>query len=204
MLVVQEQSATTGLLMRREFALSTDHHLHRLDNPHAGRQKPLHLQRDDRSAGGDWFSSRDVQAHVLSTVAPSRARFELLNPAEVSTGRAAPRLLSTIEAELASFYYVDERGDVWVGEKLRAGESQTLQPAERKQHHPMTWWQQHVVSPGLRVHPQLTRLRARPGYVVAAAKPVGNRFIDTLSSMRWENRAQIYVGPCVPVEGGGT
>ncbi len=202
MLVVQEQSATTGLLLRRDFALTSDHIMHRLDNPHVGRQPPLTLQRDARSAGGDWFSSRDVQAHVVSSVVPSRARIELLNAAEVLAGGDAPRLLSTIEAELESFYYVDPHGKVWVGEGLRAGESQVLEPAETRHHHPRSWWQQHVIRPGLRVHPRLLDLHARPGYVVGAAKPDTGRFIETLPSIRWENRSQIYIGPVVSPAGG--
>lgn len=201
MMLFQEQSSQSGLLLSRDFPLSGEVAMHRVDGSPGQQRKNVYVQRDDRAAGGDWFSSRDTQAHVLQTAVPSRARFELLNPAEVAAGTAPPRLRSTLERDLASLYYTDARQKVWFAKDVRVGESKTLEPASGKQS-VGGWWREHILESGLRVHPDLLRLQSRPGHVVAVARTGQGEFIPTLPSVRWEDRKQVYIGPCVASEEG--
>ena len=180
--VVQEQSARTGVLLSRDFTTTEDLVL-----------SPLKVQRytgksydqSGRRYGGGWFASRTVQAQRAEAIVPSRAEIQLLNAAAARAG-APPVVVSSIPAALRTVSYTDPTGRLWRGDNLRTGERLTLRadlpvvPA--------------FPTGGSELLKQLAeRVSARPGYFYAMSND--GPFIETLPSIHWKKQQAAFFGP---------
>ena len=92
--VMQEQVARTGVLLSRRFTVPEDLVLSPLKTPGTGSRS---YEQSGWAYGGDWFTSRSVQAQRAEAIVPSRAEIQLL-PATAAD--APPVVVSSIPATL--------------------------------------------------------------------------------------------------------
>jgi hypothetical protein len=131
--VFQEQAALTGFLSRTRFALAEDTllaPLPALDRPRSftamDPANPAKLLRAEREASGEWFRSRDRQAHLLQRLVPTRSRVTRVGTA----ADGAPIVESSFAIPLQDFVCVDERGRLWSARALAPGQRATLTRGE--------------------------------------------------------------------------
>jgi hypothetical protein len=186
--VIQEQSARTGFLTRRSFALADDAALAVLPIDFATNPNRLYTMLDlgranDRASGG-WFRSRERQAHVLQRLVPTRGRVERVG---VSSD-GAPIIESSIGTALHDFVWVDQTGTVWNAPEVPAGRRVTLTRGG-------TWIASRPLG-GTDRFGGLLRAAApqQPGHWGARSGAGELAPIETLSAIRWRESEVIMTG----------
>ena len=185
--VIQEQMAHTGVLLSRGFALPEDAEATMV---HDGREGVVRTcARAGRNFGGDWFTSRSVQAMRLTAVTPTRAEIQLTRASE---GDTPPEIVSSIPATLRELHYTDAAKHHWIAREVRAGVRVALQRDEfSAKRSPVQG------SELFNTLPQPFYDRGDGFYAVAEES--GAPFLATLPSVRWQRQNAVYVGVVSPV-----
>lgn len=180
---LQVQASRTGLLLFPRLKTPPDAYLDYL--PTSVEQTGSY-RVDEDGYRGDWFRTRRTQAHWLYERRPSRARVERVGAGDV------PVLSSTIDAGLATLFYVDANGAVWTGTDITPGARVTLEPSSADAFE--TWRIERLVGSHPILHPAMTR---RKGWFYASAKDAGTNILPTLGAVDWEDRGSLFAGPVV-------
>ena len=181
--VMQEQVARTGVLLSRSFSVPEDLVLSPLKTSGAGSRS---YEQSGRAYGGDWFTSRSVQAQRAEAIVPSRAEIQRLPAA---TADEPPVVVSSIPATLREICYLDLAGHRWYGRNLRTGERMTLQPKSAAA--------PEVLAGGSDYLRQLQKQGwDEPGTFFALADDAP--FIETLPAIRWRKQQAVYLGAVTP------
>ncbi len=191
--VWQEQSASTGFLPSRGFALDDDV----IFAPLANEQEQMRFgvtmgmaTREGGQAGGDWFRNRAKQAHLLRRLTPTRGRVELAGAAP----DGAPIVESSLATVLREFMLRDAAGKLWRAREVGPGRRVTLEPASGEASFDF-----------VKLGGSLALSRA----YVAATAPTPGRWaamggdtdmapIATLARMRWSEGKVVYTGVAEP------
>lgn len=200
--VFQEQAARTGFLPRRAFALDPES----VFAPLAVEAENLRFgvsstaSRDEAQAGGDWFRSRAVQAHVLRRLAPTRGRVEIAATAP----DGAPIVESSLATVLREFVLQDAAGKLWSAPEIPPGRRVTLTPAPREA--TLDFATLGGSAALLRAYGAATT--AVPGRWSASGGETEVAPIATLPGIRWADTQIAYTGvaeqPAKPSAKGGT
>lgn len=194
--MMQEQVSRTGVLLGRGFPISEPGWMQPLDLESSGSFNPLRERRytyseSDLARGGDWFSSRSVQAHLMVTVRPSRAAIEVFAPAAAGQ---APSVLSNVESSLKMLFVLDENDRVWIAEDVGTGEKKITKPSSRAQFD--AWMREGPVKEaGPVVNTAMSALGSQKGCVIAEVTDASKFAVPTLSSVRWTHDQAIIAGP---------
>jgi hypothetical protein len=124
--VFQEQGSRSGLLVARDFTLEEGVLCAVLPvdgNIYTSSASSGVFTRERNQAGGGWFGNRARQAHLLRSLAPTRARLELAGTAP----DGAPIVESTLTTELRDFRMRDADGKTWSAASVPTGQRVTLQ-----------------------------------------------------------------------------
>ena len=191
---LQEQIARTGVLLARTLPMRTAPFLTIVNTDNSTFNRPRGYDAMGNTYGGDWYASRSVQAHLLAAVEPSRARIEITG----STG--SPAVVSSLSATLADLYYRDANGRIWHGTEIRTGERQALKPADEKAFR--DWWRTQAALAGGRIAQLLADIPGRRSCFFAASPEGGGHPVETLPSIRWEDRCVLYTGPVTATAAG--
>jgi hypothetical protein len=176
--LTQTQVSRTGVLLGDGFALPEDVIMSHDNIPSEpasafSRQsgnKPYTYARAAERASGDWFASRRTQEHTLRRLIPTRARVELIGG---GTGKEPPVVQSSVGAVLREFVYRDAADVLWTAEEIAPGQRVTLRVAKSTK----------ISSP-----PERGLFTARGGAAEGLAP------LETLSSIRWDEREILYAG----------
>jgi hypothetical protein len=125
--IFQEQGARCGFLTDRSFGLDDSVLCAVLPvdgNIHTSIAGNRVFTRERGRAAGDWFGNRARQAHLLRTLAPTRARIEVVAAAADGT----PTVESTLTTELRDFRLRDADGRTWRASSVPTGRRVALQP----------------------------------------------------------------------------
>jgi hypothetical protein len=130
--VYQDQSSTTGLLARRGFALESGTLLTNLAvEAYDATGRATAFERDNGTAGGDWFRHHWGTAQHLRQVSAMRGGVA------VRTTGAVPTVESSLPAALRDFYYVDARNQPWFVAEVGPGKAVPLARATVAQWPPL-------------------------------------------------------------------
>lgn len=187
--VFQEQGARSGFLSKRDFALGENVICAALPvdgNIFLMSGGATTLARQGDEAGGDWFRNRSRQAHLLRTLAPTRARIELVGRA----ADGAPQVESTVATELRDFRLRDDAGRIWSADKVAAGRRTTLRPAAKPD--PAT--EGNDGTPQLLALLREAAALTEPWQWVAHGGGIDIAPIPTLRAIRWEDEPITYAG----------
>jgi hypothetical protein len=197
--VAQEQISRTGLLISTRFNAEDRIFISPIVNlpPLSGVPHGIGIKAnrenyttDGHSYGGDWFTSRSVQAQLIEVIRPSRSRIEIIPAAE----GAAPVLLSSVETELQHVFYIDGDGHYWETGLTRVGEKKNLQPATEADFD--SWLASNSREAGARISYLLGVTKKRRGYFYAVANDPKGDAVPTMPSIHWKYSKTIYLGPC--------
>lgn len=190
--VLQEQVARTGFLLGSAFALE-DPSLVALLQPAPNQYRPQArrpvLRRYGAVYSGDWFRSRQLQAHFLEVSMPNRFRVE-----RAPGAAGAPRLVSSIPGRLGSLFWLDREARWWRARDVVAGvpfRPDPAQPAEFED-----WRREQGRSAGPRGRALLFALDPSPGAFFASSDEAGLG-VDTLASIEWRQAGVLVTGRVV-------
>ncbi len=194
--IIQEQASRTGVLLGRTFAKAEPSWMQFISledssayNPRSNYQRQLN--EDEQQRSGDWFASRAVQGHALTTVRPTRGVIEVFSSVNAND---APQLVSSIAAPLQRVFVVDDKNKIWQADNVGTGEKKTLRSCDRKEFN--DWLQQRVMQDAGPIMKQtLEQVRGRSGFVFAESGDASKFAISTLDSIRWNDDRVIFVGP---------
>ena len=194
--ILQEQVSRTGVLLRRTFAKAEPSWMQNLsmENPskyNPGSNYQRQFNEDDQQRSGDWFASRAVQGHALTTVRPTRGVIEVFSSANAND---APYVVSSIAAPLQRVFVVDGKNKVWQAENIGTGEKKIMRACDNKEF--TEWIDQRVMhDAGPMMQQKLEQLRGRSGFVFAESADASKFAISTLDSIRWNDQRVIFAGP---------
>jgi hypothetical protein len=192
---LQEQVSRTGVLLAREMPVRSPAFLTIVNTDHSGFTRQHSYSAYGNAVDGDWFASRSVQGQYAALIEPTRARVEIGAGAD-----GAPSVLSSLAAPLEEFFYRDAKGLLWHGTDVRTGERRALKTAAEDDFR--KWWRTQAASAGGRISPLLAALPGRSGHFFASTTEGGGQPLDTLPSIRWQEKTVLYTGP-VTAPGGG-
>jgi hypothetical protein len=194
--LLQEQVARTRLLVRRNFKLDPRAAMAFVD-PNSRRNEGRELGRDQEGGlGGDWFRSRAVQMHHLSTAIPSRAEVTVVKRAGEGKG---PTLLSSVPGTLRGVFYLDEEKRYWRVDELATGTPTVLKAAQSAEYHAALGELRDPFSRSF--NGVLDSSLNRPGHFYARAERSPEWPLETLPSIHWEKEIIFAFGPCTVKEG---
>jgi hypothetical protein len=135
LVVEQAQISRTGLLFNSSFDFDENT---RLSAMFAGKNDSRRCDYTRTSAGwgGDWFSSRAMQAQFAQTVRPARGAVRVTLPDESGKNGA---VLSTLETPLAEIYVTHDGETFYKATHLAPGVKCPLTPASRAEF--KNWWE---------------------------------------------------------------
>jgi len=196
MLLRQEQVSRTGVLLKRSFASDETSWMQPLplgDSSSLGRMRDMnhHYNENPFERSGDWFTSRAIQAQLITTSRPTRAAIEFT----AGEGDAPPSVLSTVEVPLDKLFVVDAAKKVWSAENVGTGEKKVLRASTETDFN--AWMKSRRTDAGPVVAAALDDLASATGYAFAEAASGSKVAVKTLASIRWNNDRVIYAGPCM-------
>jgi hypothetical protein len=189
--IFQEQGARSGFLSRRDFplddgvlcaALPVDGNVYTF-----GGVSRVYTREAGR-AGGDWFGNRSRQAQLLRTLAPTRARLEVVDTA----ADGAPIIESTLTTELRDLRLRDAAGRTWTAPSVPTGRRVTLH-AEAAGNFPATETNANG-TPNLNGLLKEAATLTEAWQWVASGKGTDLAPIATLGSIRWSDDPIVYAG----------
>ncbi len=192
--VFQEQAARSGFLVRRDFPLDERVICSVLPvdgNVFTNTARGLLFTREEARAIGDWFRNRSRQAQLLRTLAPTRARVEIVGLA----ADGAPQIESTLATELRDFRLRDDQGRVWSAENVPTGRRTTLSAESRfAAAATATLEATGNGTPQLNLLLQEASTLTDSWQWVARGGAIDIAPIATLSSIRWNDDPVVYAG----------
>ena len=193
-LQIQEQVARTGVMMEQRYAMAASVYQAPITLD-ASDERRRSLARSGTEAFGDWFVNRSVQAQYLAQQRSSRARVEWLNPDD----DAAPEVVSTVEYPLREVLFVDDVGQGWTTDVLRAGQSTRLVQAG------MTASRWRLFNAGVKgpyggAGPEA--YNGHHSYVFAVADAPDEAWLPSPASVDWQDSHLVVMGPVVRAGGG--
>jgi len=186
---IQEQVSLTGVLLGDGFSLDADTSISPLRTETRADQRSRLYHEADGYQRGAWFGSRSIQAQLLERATPTRQRIELVTAA---TPDAPPALQSSVGKPLHDVFYRDPQGRLWHTPVLHTGERKAMESANPAAF--ATWWQTRRENAGLRLRMAFDRLDNVNGMFYADVREADDFTIETLPSIRWQNRAVILAG----------
>jgi hypothetical protein len=140
---------------------------------------------------GDWFSSRAIQAQLITATRPTRAAIEFTPGAD----GAPPTVISTIEVLLDKLFVLDAAQKVWTAENAATGEKKLLKAATLAEFD--TWVRGRTGAAGPVLAGALQDLGHAPGYAFAEAAKGSKIAVETLGAIRWKEDRVIFACPCL-------
>jgi hypothetical protein len=193
--LVQEQVSRTGVLLGTSFAIPEPVWLDQIALADTSMSYAETTNRRNMESGewrtGDWFASRDRQAHLLQTVRPSRGGVEYYPGADAQT---APAVISSLAAPLSEVFIVDENGGVWTAHDVATGVKKSMTQSSPGD---LDAWLRHIWDDELGPvgKNRLQRIRAQRAQVFAVSRDADSFAVPTLKSIRWSNQTVIFAGP---------
>jgi len=195
-LVLQEQTALTGLLVDRDFALPEDMTL--VDYTDRAGELPFHsgseraarfgLHRRGATASGDWFTSRTAHAQHLRTFVPTRAGLTLTTAPD---GQLS--VLSTCPGILHDVVVTDAQDRAWWAASVPPGRSVPLTAADEAV---LARWRDQLRRAGVSLAALAPRKPAAGSFYATAESWDESVPVPTLPSIRWKNDAILVTGTC--------
>ena len=183
--VYQDQVSTTGMLGRRTFALDDRTLLTNLAvDEYDSTGRSSYFERENGTAGGDWFRNHWGTAQHLRQVSAARGGVAV----KPALGLIAPSVESSLPAKLQDFYYLDLRSQAWTAAEVAPGKPVTLTRATVTQWPPVnptgSKYLETVLAGAARIEPG--RWIARSG---------GSSFapIETFKAIAWHDTV-VYTG----------
>lgn len=180
----QEQISRTGVLLRNRFELPEGTELYPVPPERSREKRQLSLSQSPGGVwSGDWFENRSIQAQVLRQIRSSRAAVKLIPGPQ-------PTVLSTVDATFSRILIRDRVGALWYGENISPGKTSPLRKVDRE-------------TAAVMFKEMNTRKEnlfpGQPAFAQAnwfyAESLESERYIDTLSSIKWQDRPVWYMGP---------
>jgi len=203
--ITQEQVSRTGLLLSTRFdsedkifiaPITELPTVTALSHGMIPKKASAHYTVDGHTYGGDWFTSRSMQAQLIETIRPSRSRIEVIP----GNAGGAPALVSSVENDLQQVFYIDDDGKYWhLAGGIRVGEKKTLEPSTQSDFY--AWLGASRRDAGARVNFLLDQSIQRHGYFYAMAEDPKGDAVPTMSSIHWQTAKVIYLGPCAVQKG---
>jgi len=136
---------------------------------------------------GDWFGSKRLQGHEVTTYLPSRESFEEIADSEA----AAPVLFSNFRGACETLYYIDSEGAIWKGEGLKLGARQTLERADRSTF--ADWFAEQKTRAGDLAKGLESGLEPQRAHLYAEVSRWDRKELDLLPSIDWALHSQLLV-----------
>ena len=183
-LLVQEQVSRTGVLLSRRFSLPQDTEIYRVESDSKrDRASVTYRQLADGGWAGDWFENRSIQAQVLRRDRTSRAEV-------LFTAGSTPSVLSTVDAHFSRVLIRDKQGNYWSAEQVAPGQEtamKSLRPTQAKKILSELKTRKKSLFPGEQALNQ-------KGWFYAETSEK-DRYLETLSSVKWQDRPLWVLGP---------
>jgi hypothetical protein len=184
---LQEQVSRTGVLVNSSFTVDPDVRFYPV-NVEKKRQyfSQQFTANVDGTLGGDWFANRRVQGQVIERVRSSRAQVTLTP----SVNGSSMSVVSTVDTTFTRLIVQDEQKNWWEAEHVTPGKDTAMKPINRIR-------AMSVIGefPNRQLHP-LKEPGFDTGWFVGVTAS-GNARIETLSSIRWQDKPVVYTGPIV-------
>lgn len=193
--LIEEQFAQTGMLLRREFnpgegvwvgTLGSQIKQNRRSYVLSGKYG---LRADSNTYWGNWFGSRRVQGITLTQVRPSRAGFEVSANAD-----GTYQIISGFPATSPELYLTSADGS----QAYRARNVVTGQPAvlEAVPMSELQQWLAHSAAHfGEYSLQKMRRMRIEAGYVYASATDVTSPMPQSVRSINWQPYRSLIIAP---------
>lgn len=179
MLVEQDQVYRSGLLLQTTFHIPPETFIFPTVQTN-DRNYAYKIQTD--LASGDWFKSRTISSHALTTVRPSRAEIRILPGKDGQP----PQVRSSLEVAIKRFIWVDPDGKYWRVEDVQPGKPVVLKEWPDQDQDREKW---HVYNSSDYV--------IRPGEFMAMLDARDEDFLATLPSIRWKEQMFVLVGRAI-------
>lgn len=197
--IEQQQIARTGVLLKTSFktkenalvspvALDASRWARITPNNVGGesRYRITNGEKNTLELTGDWYKSRSEYGHLITSVQSTRGRLELLSP------NGQPTITSTFDFPLKKIYYLDNSGSVWQSSgNVTSGRKTQLVTC------PDATFDQWLKDQGKELNPNSRKrfnlVTNRNGHFIAIADE--GPFIDTLSSLNWQESTALITGP---------
>lgn len=182
---VQEQVSRTGVLLSRQFTLPESTEIYPVATTSIRRgERRRYVEQAGGTWNGDWFANRRIQAQVLQRSRNSRARVSLVE------GGESPSILSTVDATFKRVLVRDAQGKMWWAEDVHAGVATPLRPAGREESAELL---EEVTTRNTAAFPDRGMLRGQGWFYAESVE--ASRYIDSLNSIRWQDRPVWFMGP---------
>lgn len=183
-ITLQEQVSRTGVLIKNRFALPGDTEIYQVPGEiNRSSRKIVYEQLANGDWTGDWFENRSIQAQVLRRVRTSRSDVRVLPGPE-------PEVISSVDATFSRIFIRDRDGGMWIAEKVSPGKKVKLRSAIPDEINALREdlpTRKEFVMNGRNV-------LEREGWFYAESLE-DERYIDTVSAIRWRDRPIWYMGP---------
>jgi len=190
--VMQDQIVKSGIVLKTDFKILEPVLIKEMENGKKGSRSQVKLEQLGDEYRGDWFSIRNVDAHFLETVRPSRERIEILN---ASTNGDYIDIVSSVDSILSELFLVDAEGRYWRGSGVRAGEKARLAPSSAADFKNF-WSERRSLLTGSR-RELLERRCGTPGFFFAWTEKNNSHAIETLQNVDWLSDVGFFFGPYV-------
>jgi len=190
--VMQDQIVKSGIVLKTDFKISEPVLIKEMENGKKGSRSQRKLEQLGNEYKGDWFSIRNVDAHFLETVRPSRERIEVLT---ASTNGDYIDIVSSVDSVLNELFLVDSDGRYWRGSGVRAGERARLAPSSAADFKNF-WSKRRSLLTGSR-RELLDRQWGTPGFFFALTEENSGHAIEALQNVDWLSDVGFFFGPYV-------
>lgn len=207
MALVQEQVARTGILWNSTFAKPQETWMLPMNIPSATsfggpsgrtvyrvrRNLQLTYHESATEAWGSWFSSRSVQAHLLTSAQLHRGGIEF-TPGE------PPSIVSSMSTPMTIVFVKDDKNQFWKAEQVRTGVRTPLIKTEEKAY---TLWLKKQVHDhaSLLLKERVGTCQRSNAWIMAEAAEPARLALPTLSSVQWKHDRAFIAGPYTVSEG---
>ncbi len=186
----QQQVSRSGLLLGSDFDFEPTAQLVPIRDNSAGTSgDACDYEKTPAGWGGEWFTSRAVQAHaVLDTVA-SRGGVRVVYP---ENGRPGS-VVSSLDAPLASVLVIAPDGSAYTASNLIPGVARPLVAADKAK--ASAEWSASLKDAGDSLRSAASTFSGRPGRFYASVAKPDALLRPTLDSIRWTGDVLLLTGP---------
>lgn len=181
---LQEQISRTGVLLRNSFSLAEGTEIYQV--PSEIDRTSRHIQFEQLPNGdwtGDWFENRSIQAQVFRRSRTSRSTIKWIDG-------SLPSILSTVDAEFNRLFVRTVDGRTWIAEAVLPGETHGMRLATTDETDKFL----DELKTRERFQFSGQNLLNRKGWFFAETLD-DDRYIESLSSIRWNDRPIWFMGP---------
>lgn len=193
-IVRQEQLSRTALLFNTDFPLSPEVNI--LPLPAADYQcSGMHYWRANGQAGGDWFTNRSLQAHLVQASVPTRAQVTFIP----GSGSKPPELFSSINATLETIYLADASGNYFRAANVGPGQRVPMQAVNKTE---FREWVTDSILPlsGFNLQRSFDVWRTKPNVFFAFTKAPTEFRQETLPALDWRAQNTVFYGSLVQLQ----